>query len=95
MSAASPAIIIDPMTELAVERGRCMCQELRDRVMEFKARGKPPAAVWVNADTAMWMRAFFAARCDSFDGVLPANILGVPLFEGSTGGDDVSFQFGD
>lgn len=81
-------ILLPPMAQRDVQRGREAAEKIRDLVDEYKARGDRVLEVRVSRDVANFMRAFFAVAFREFDGVLPPTVSGVPFAEGDTGGRD-------
>lgn len=81
-------IILPPLAQRDVARGREASAKLADLVQEYRARGDQVLEVRVSAEVASYMRAFFAVSFRDFDNVLPRTVLGVPFAEGGTGGRD-------
>lgn len=81
-------ILLPPMAERDVQRGREASAKMRDLVQEYRARGDEVLEVRVSSQVAGYMRAFFAVVYRDFDNVLPPTVLGVPFSEGGTGGRD-------
>lgn len=75
------------------QRGYDYCCQIREGINALRQRGQEPRAVWVGTSGAAAMRALWYAACgDSWDGVLPKYIAGVPCREGSTGGHDYMIE---
>ena len=80
--------------EHAVERGRDAAKRIADTVAECRAQGREIAEVRVSRAVADYMIAFFCSW-SQFDGVLPAQVHGVPFGIGDTSGRDFEFRFAD
>lgn len=81
-------LVLPPMAQRDVQRGRDAAEKLADLVREYRACGDEPTEVRVSNQVAGYMRAFFAVVYRDFDNVLPPTVLGVPFAEGGTGGRD-------
>jgi len=81
-------LILPESAHLDVQRGRDYAKRLNETVENYRQQGREVVQVRVSADVANAMRAFFQHAFAEFDGVLPRRVMGVPLFEGGTGGRD-------
>lgn len=81
------SIILPPSAALDVQRGHDASKRIIDVIRNLRTRGDDVFEVRVDKRVADAIRASLASFAQ-FDGVLPPTILGVPFFEGGTGGQD-------
>lgn len=73
-----------PSNDGDVRRGREVVKAINDKLGEFRERGMIPLEIRVSREAADYMRAFFQNFAQSFDGVLPPSVQGVPFVIGQT-----------
>lgn len=62
-----------------IRNGRATLRSIMDAVLELHDKGKNPTKVIVSTALQDDMRAFFEYVAESFDGVLPKDLFGVPI----------------
>lgn len=72
-------IVPEKLQTSQVVRGRATLRRIMDTVLELHDRGKNPTKVIVSTALQDDMRAFFEYVAESFDGVLPRELCGVPI----------------
>ena len=72
-------IVPDKIETRQVRRGRVTLKRIMDGVLELHDKGKNPTRVVVSTALQDDMRAFFEYVAESFDGVLPRELCGVPM----------------
>ena len=80
----------------AEQRGHDAYKQIRTQVNNIRAMGLEPKCVWVGQSTADAMKALWKKACGpEWDEVLPKQIAGVEVKQGSTGGKDFLIEYFD
>jgi hypothetical protein len=73
-------ILIPTKPETAsVRRGRAICLQVMDRVLELHDKGREPIKITISTALRDDLLAFFDFATHQFDGVLPSELSGVPI----------------
>jgi hypothetical protein len=77
-------------------KGYEYCRQIRDRINGYRQMGIEPNAVWLGQDGYTAVRqCWLEVLGDTWDGIIPKWIAGVPCKCGSTGGQDYVIEYTD
>ena len=76
------------------QRGYDYCCQIRETINALRQTRQEPRAIWLGQDGYAAIRqSWYEVLGDSWDGVIPKYIAGVPCRKGSTGGQDYVIEF--
>lgn len=77
-------------------KGYHYCLQIRERINGLRRLGIEPKAVWLGQDGYVAIRQCWSeVLADTWDGIIPKWIAGVPCKKGSTGGQDFVIEWDD